>query len=443
MSPRAPFSLRKRLLWFLLAAILVTATAQALIAYRTAREETDELFDYQMQQMAASLGSGRSWAAITGPIGAQDEVNLDFIVQAWTADGKVVFESAHHAALPQQRTTGFSTLQARGTTYRVYVTRSPSQSIQVAQDMSAREQMASTLAQRTVAPIALMVPILMLVVWWVVGASLATVSRVRDQVARRQPDDLTKVSEEGLPEEVLPLVEELNLLFRRVRAAFAAQTDFVADAAHELRSPLAALRLQAQGLQRAADDAARAVAVRRLTAGIDRATRLVEQLLMLARHQAFTSSSGKKELLSLCELLKTAIGDSYAAAHAADVDLGLVQADEGLVSGHLDALRALIRNLLDNALKYTPPGGTVDAYVCRDGERLILGVEDSGPGIPAEDHERVLDRFYRVAGTQGTGSGLGLAIVKAAADLHGATLRLGRSDRRGGLRIEACFPRAG
>lgn len=120
-----------------------------------------------------------------------------------------------------------------------------------------------------------------------------------------------------------------------------------------------------------------------------------------------------------------------------------MQADEGLVSGHLDALRALIRNLLDNALKYTPPGGTVDAYVCRDGERLILGVEDSGPGIPAEDHERVLDRFYRVAGTQGTGSGLGLAIVKAAADLHGATLRLGRSDRRGGLRIEACFPRAG
>ena len=162
---------------------------------------------------------------------------------------------------------------------------------------------------------------------------------------------------------------------------------------------------------------------------------------MLARQQAFTSATAQTEPVSLCQLLKVAIGDSYDSAHAAEVDLGLVRADEGLVSGYPDAIRALIRNLLDNALKYTPRGGTVDAYVRRDGDRLVLGVEDSGPGIPAQDRERVLDRFYRVAGTQRAGSGLGLAIVKAVADLHGATLRLGRSERQGGLLIEASFSR--
>ena len=146
--------------------------------------------------------------------------------------------------------------------------------------------MASTLALRAVAPIAVMAPLLMLAVWWIVSASLAPVSRVRRQVAERQADDLTEVNEAGLPAEIRPLVHELNLLFARVRQAFEAQKSFVADAAHELRSPLAALKLQVQGLQRAGDDAAREVAAGRLAAGIDRATRLMEQLLVLARQQA-------------------------------------------------------------------------------------------------------------------------------------------------------------
>ena len=443
MSLQPPHSLRTRLLWFLLAAISITALAQAFVAYRTARAEADEIFDYHMQQMAMSLRSG----LLVVPSGAgadapHDAENFDFVVQVWTADGLRVFQSAR-AALPQQAVLGFSDVNAHGTTYRVFSLQSRTQTIEVAQDMAARREMASSLALRTVWPIAVMAPLLMLIVWWVVSASLAPVSRVRRQVSERQADDLSEVSEAGLPDEIRPLVRELNLLFGRVRQAFDAQKSFVADAAHELRSPLAARKLQAPGLQRAPDDAAREVAVSRLTAGIDRATRLVEQLLILARQQASVAAGVKAEPVSLPELARLSIADVAPAAQARRIDLGLAHADEGRITGHPEALRILLRNLLDNAVKYSPGGGTVDVEVRREAQALVVSVQDSGPGIPEPDRERVLDRFYRVTGTQTTGSGLGLAIVKSIAELHGAQLTLDRSPRLGGLRVQLRFPSGG
>jgi len=441
MGLRSAHSLRTRLLWFLLAAILVTALVQALTAYRTARAEADDIFDYHMQQMAMSLRGGLPVSG-GGATGAQglDEENFDFVIQIWTADGLRVFESAARAQLPQRAVLGFSDVKAHGATYRVFSLQSRSQVIQVAQDMAARRQMASKLALRTVLPIAVMAPLLMFVVWWVVSASLAPVSRVRRQVAERQADDLTEVSEDGLPEEIRPLVHELNLLFRRVRQAFDAQKSFVADAAHELRSPLAALKLQAQGLQRAGDDATREMAVSRLTAGIDRATRLVEQLLVLARQQAIATAGAAPEPVELAEVARLAVMDATASAQARRIDLGLGRGDAAVLDGHPEALRILLRNLLDNAVKYTPPGGTVDLEVRNEADVMRLSVEDSGPGIPEQDRERVLARFYRVAGTEAVGSGLGLAIVRSIAELHGATLSLGRSQRLGGLRVELRFP---
>ncbi|MDE2626785.1 MAG: two-component sensor histidine kinase [Burkholderiales bacterium] len=441
MSLRSPHSLRARLLWFLLAAILLTAIVQATIAYRTARDDADGIFDYQMQQMAMSLRSGLplSRPEAAGEDATDDE-NFDFVVQVWTADGRSVFQSAARAALPRDTALGFANVSAHGTTYRVYSMRSHAQTIQVAQDIAVRRETASTLALRMVAPIAVMAPLLMVLVWWVVSASVAPVSRVRRQVAERQADDLTEVSEAGLPDEIRPLVHELNLLFTRVRLAFEAQRSFVADAAHELRSPLAALKLQVQGLQRAGSDAAREVAVARLTAGIDRATRLVEQLLVLARQQASAATGAKPEPVSLADVSRLAVADAAPLAQARQIDLGLVHSDEGRISGHADALRILVRNLLDNAVKYTPAGGTVDLEVRRLDGALALSVDDSGPGIAEDDRERVLDRFYRIAGTPTTGSGLGLAIVKSITELHGATLQLGHSQRLGGLRVEVRFP---
>ncbi|MEO8922713.1 MAG: sensor histidine kinase N-terminal domain-containing protein, partial [Caldimonas sp.] len=236
----APHSLRARLLWFLFGAIVLTATAQVVIAYRTAHAEADVIFDYHMQQMAMALRNGLpSNAVATTESSPADSQVADFVVQVWTANGLQVFRSAD-TGLPERSVLGFSDVSADGTTYRVFSMQSGSQIIQVAQDMAPRRVMASTLALRTVAPIAVMAPLLMILVWWVVNASMVPVARARLQVAQRRADELTEISEAGLPEEIRPLVHELNLLFARLSLAFDAQKSFVADAAHELRSPLAA-----------------------------------------------------------------------------------------------------------------------------------------------------------------------------------------------------------
>jgi len=432
-------SLRARLLVFLLAAIVLAAGAQALVAYRTVLKEADDIFDYHMQQMALSLRAGLPPSAAVGGLGGEEQ-NFDFVVQVWTVDGVRIFESAEEAALPQLAVLGFADVRARGTTYRVFSMQTRGLVIQVAQDMAARRHMAGSLALRTIVPVALMAPLLMLVVWWVVSLSLAPVARVRRQVASRQADDLSPVSEENLPEEVRPLVQELNLLFGRVRHAFDAQKHFVADAAHELRSPLAALKLQVQGLQRAPDDAARTLAVSRLSAGIDRATRLVEQMLALARHEASVAAGAKPEAVDLAEVARLAISDAVAAAQARRIDIGVAQSDAGAtVSGQPEALRMLLRNLIDNAVKYTPEGGRIDVGLVKRPDTVELRVDDSGPGLPEAERARVLDRFYRSGEPQAPGSGLGLAIVKSIADLHGATVALDKSASLGGLCVRVTF----
>jgi two-component system OmpR family sensor kinase len=432
-------SLRGRLLWYLLAAITIAAVAQASIAYRTALADADQIFDYHMQQMALSLRSrvpmanSEEAANVDTPLTGND----DLVVQVWSPDGVQVFRSVSHARLPQRAVLGFSNVRANGTTYRIFSIQANNQTVQVAQDLAVRKSMASNLALRTLGPIAVMMPILMLVVWWVVSGSLEPVARVRKQLASRQADDLSPVSDAGLPDEVRPLVQELNLLFGRVRTAFDTQQTFVADAAHELRTPLAALKLQVQSLERADCLDARRLAVSRLNAGIERATRLVEQLLVLARQEA---NAAPHQPVILADLARRAVADLIGVAQARQIDLGLQRADAGTVGGQPDALMILLRNLVDNAIKYTPGGGTVDVSVLAEPGALSVTVEDSGPGIPLVERERVFDRFYRVPGSDAAGSGLGLAIIKAIAERHGATLALGESQRLGGLAATVRFP---
>ena len=434
-----PRSLRMQLLVFLLAAIVLAGAVQGALAYRGALAEADALFDYHMQQTALALRSGLPVDAQgVGTAPAPEDENTEFIVQVWTNEGLRIFESAVGANLPQIAVLGYTNIQARGGTYRVFSLQTRSQVIQVAQNMAARRDMARALALRTLAPLAFMAPLLVLIVWWGVSRSLAPVERVRRQLAQRQADDLSPVNDAQLPDEVQPLVGELNLLFERVQRAFDAQQHFVADAAHELRSPLAALRLQLQGLQRAGDDAARAAATERLSSGIDRATRLVEQLLTLARQEASTVTTEPVDLRAIAPL---ALADVAPAAQARGMDMGLLDSDAATVPGNAEALRMLVRNLLDNAIKYTPLGGQVDLQVRRAGNHAVLTVEDSGPGIAPEHRERAMQRFVRTTAAEDAapGSGLGLAIVQAIAQAHGATVQLDASPRLGGLRVTVRF----
>lgn len=442
VSPDKPHSLSKRLLWLLLGAIALVACAEFFVAYRTALGEADEIFDYHMQQMAIALRPGVAAATPGDPRERKHgEETGDFLIRIWTADGIRIFASADSVALPELSVFGFSNVAARGTTFRVFSVQTPSQVIQIAQDLAVRREIAGKLAIRAAAPIALMAPLLMLLVLWVVRRSLRPVARVRRQVAERQASDLSPVSEAGLPEEIRPLVRELNQLFKRVEEAFAAQQNFVADAAHELRSPLAALKLQVQGLQRATDEGSRALAVTRLSAGIERATHLVEQLLVLARQEASMAAGMQPtKAVSVVEVCRLAFEDTLAAARERSIDMGMTRVDEASVEGYPDALRILVRNLLDNAIKYSPEGGRIDLTVCASEDAVELAVDDSGPGIAPEHRVRVLDRFYRVDGAQAAGSGLGLAIVNAIAKQHRAALSLAESRGLGGLRAVVRFP---
>jgi two-component system OmpR family sensor kinase len=449
-------SLRKRLLWFILAAIFLAALLQAATAYRGALQQADAMFDEHLQQMARSLRSG---IPLNSPL--LDEVDSDdrceVYVQIWGQDGTQIFRSTR-SALPPRAVLGFSDVEAHGNRYRVYTLQTALQTVQIAQDLDARSARARALAVRAVLPFVFLTPLLMLAVWWVISRSLAPIERARRQVAGRRADDMSPLADEGLPDEVRPLVGELNLLFGRVRAAFEAQRHFVADAAHELRSPLTALKLQAQALRRPdAAPAEREAGIARLNQGIDRAIRLVEQLLVLAREEASgpgDAATGGAEAaapVNLQDVVKLAVSDVLPHAHHKEIDLGVMgelpaQALE--ISGQGEALRILLRNLLDNAVKYTPAAGRVDVSLAEQDGQAVLAVEDSGPGIQPEDRERVFDRFYR-AGKEAApgeapeaGSGLGLAIVKAIAERHGAALALGASERLGGLRVEVRFPAA-
>jgi two-component system OmpR family sensor kinase len=312
-----------------------------------------------------------------------------------------------------------------------------------------RRALARDAAWQSLLPIALLAPVLALAVWWVVRRSLAPVQRVRRELAARRPQDLAPVPAEGLPDEVRPLVAELNDLLQRVGQAFEAQQHFVADAAHELRSPLAALKLQLVALQRAPDAAAHDAAVQRLSAGIERATRLVEQLLALARQEAQATAAtavAVRSEVDLRDIVAQALADQAVAAGQHGLDMGLSE-DPQLqqafaVPGDAQALQTLVRNLLDNALKYVPQGGRVDVGWRSDGQGRALVVEDSGPGIAQGEREQVLRRFVRgpSASQQAGGSGLGLAIVQAIARQHGARLLLDRSPVLGGLRVQVVWP---
>lgn len=438
-------SLRARLLVFVLLAILATAVLQAALAWRAARAEADELFDYQMRQTAQSLRASLPQGLATGvlPVPPQQQ-DFDFVLQIWGLDGQLILRSADRPELPPQALLGFAQVQAHGTTYRVYSVMTGGLVIQVAQDLAVRQRMAGALALRTAAPVLWLAPALMLAVGWLVRRSLAPVARVRAQLAARSADDLAPVAESGLPEELQPLVHEFNALLARLGQAFEVQQRFVADAAHELRSPLAALKLQVQGLRRAEDEQARERTLARLEAGIERATRLVSQLMELARQQARAAEGAAPVALDLAQLGRQMVAEAAGEAQARTQDLGFAGPDALVVRGQPEALRLLLRNLIENAIKYTPAGGRIEVGVgVGMGEptgTAWLSVEDSGPGIPEAERTRVLDRFYRLPDAPSTGSGLGLAIAQSVAQGHGSGLQLDASPALGGLRVRLALP---
>ncbi|HTN54023.1 MAG TPA: ATP-binding protein [Anaeromyxobacter sp.] len=427
-------SIRRTLLVALLAAVATVTAAATILVYRLARREIDDIFDYHLRQIALTLRDQLPGRA--PPAGGAE--GFDFVIQAWSRDGVRLYLSRPDSGLPEFAELGFATVPVGAERWRVYSAELSGQVVQVAQPLRVRQEAAFAAASRTVAPVLALLLLLALLVWWIVGRSLAPLERLAGTVGSRTPAALEPIAEGGVPEEALPLVRSINELLARLGAALAAQRAFVADAAHALRTPLAALRLQAQLLERAGDAGERDRALADLEAGLGRATHLVQQLLALARAEPDAAGALVRQPVGLGELVEQVVADHALLAEAKGIDLGATGTVSEPVLGDAASLRALLANLVDNAVRYTPAGGRVDvAAGVREGRPFLL-VSDDGPGIPGPERERVFDRFYR-RGSGEPGSGLGLAIVRAIARRHGAAVTLGEPPG-GGLTVRVDFP---
>jgi two-component system OmpR family sensor kinase len=311
--------------------------------------------------------------------------------------------------------------------------------VQAAQRASERESLARETASDLIVPAVLMLAVIAALLTVALRRGLAPLSQAASEVTARNVEALDPIPLASHPSELRLLVIAINDLMARLGQALAVQRHFVADAAHELRTPIAALRLQLQLLERADSDERRHDAVAELAAGIARAQRLVEQLLQMSRLGP-EAPALHRDRVALGELARAAVGHFSARAEQQGIDLGAIPPDGNPVAGgDVHQLTTLLSNLIDNALRHTPRGGKVDVIACVDGGRPCLRVVDTGPGITPGERQRVFDRFYR--GTEGgsEGSGLGLAIVKAIADRHGASVLLDDAPG-GGLRVTVWFP---
>ena len=429
-------SLRARLLASLLAGVVLVGVTGGWIVYRNALAEADAFFDYHLRQTALILRD-EPVEYLLAPRLPSTDAAYDFVVQVWSLDGVRVYLSRPHAVLPDITTLGFSTVTTREGRWRVFGVQAMTRVIQVAQPMSVREQRAAELALQTLKPFALLLPVLALVIWFAVGHALEPLRRLTAQVKSRRVNALDALPATQLPDEVQPLVLALNDLLGRLRAALERERAFMADAAHELRTPLTALHLQMGMLARASSEAEREAAMETLSAGVQRAIRLIEQMLALARQEPRADSQPVP--VRLDELAREIVTELVPLADAGRIDLGVAAAQPAIVAGDADALRTLLRNLVDNAVRYTPAGGRVDVMVESTAAGARVTVTDDGPGVPPEERARLFDRFYRRAGTTPTGSGLGLAIVKAIADAHGATVTLTAGPTGRGLAVIVTF----
>ncbi len=428
--------MRRKLLVWILGGLLAAGMGAAIATFLKTQEEVGEMLDYELRQIAYSMQHSSGVMAIESRDDSSIEDN-DFLVQMWDMHGRLVSSTDRSARLPLSAAQGLSDIRdATGSGWRVFRLASADRVIQAAQPEQARWETTMGIALRMLLPIAVMIPFLVFLVWMAVRASLAPLATVKAEVELRDSSAMNPLDPNAVPDEVRPLLIAINGLLERLNRSIAQQRQFVADAAHELRTPLAALMLQAQLAEEAHDPVERGEALGKLRSGMERASHLVSQLLTLARHEP--DAHHVHERLNFAALARQVVGDYAPLAISGKIDLGIDADAEEWMSGHEESLRILLGNLLDNAIRYTPPGGKVDVALLRGEDSLVLEVRDTGPGIPAEQRARIFERFYRIEGSGMQGSGLGLSIARGIAEQHGATIEAAEVGQGALLRVR--FP---
>jgi two-component system, OmpR family, sensor kinase len=406
----------------LVLSLIVALTAGLILAlvgtYILTRKQVGTMFDEELRQVALVVHLREDWIQ-------QKRVRIArpgffLAVRAYDKNGRLYFETALPSLppdLPQTYGEGFGRIDTTEGPWRIFTHVTDEGIVQVGQPVGTRDALARDVSSRALVPMLLLIPFLALALGWVFRRGLAPLQDTSKRVSDRDASRLDPLPIENVPTELLPLVQQINALLERLSKSLDADRRFLADAAHELRSPMAALALQAQLAERAASPATRAEAFRELSRGIERGRRLIQQLLDFARLEPGVTALPFAPV-DMARVARHVVGSAAARAEALGVDLGAEAAAPAYVLGSEPELRSLVENVVDNALRYAPRETAVTVSVRNNAGEVEIHIVDAGPGIDPAEREKVFHRFHRVPGDSTAGSGLGLSIVKAIVEHH-------------------------
>jgi two-component system sensor histidine kinase QseC len=442
---KLPRSLQGRLLVLVLGLVTAAWLATAALTWIDVRHELDELLDSHLAQAAALL-------VVQQTKEFEDDERVDAPTLHRYApkvafqvfhEGRLALRSANAPAAPMLAAggaaDGFRTIDIAGTAWRVFSTRGSEGDVRVfvGEQVRSRNSILWAVLRSSLGPMLFALPVLALAAWWAVRQGVAPLRRLGGTLARRTPDALQPIAVNGAPSEMVPMLDALNGLFTRIAELLESERRFTADAAHELRTPIASIRAQAQVALGATADSERSHALHATLQGCDRATRLVEQLLTLSRLES--GAQHAPVAVDLAALARRVVAELAPSALGKQQVVALDASAPCTVQGDATLLSVLIRNLVDNAIRYSPPGATVNIAVSNEQGAVRLSVDDSGPGMSHADMARIGERFFRVVGSGQDGSGLGWSIARRIAAVHRAALRVARSESLGGLSVEVRF----
>ena len=425
------YSIKRFLLIYITLAILVIYAIIGYASYWVSKEELNELYDANLQQVASAIAAQHiaiedaSHLYNNNQVGTEIKIKSEeeLYVRVLAKDGAILYVSHPEVKVPNPSMSGLTTQGYENNQWRFFAVKVNQEIIQVAQSLKLRKKTIKDTAINLILSQLLFIPVLVILIFFAIRKALSPLSVLSTEIQQRESLNLKPFPDDKVPLEIKPVVYSLNIFMAKVSGMVGVLKRFTSDAAHELRTPITALKLQLTLIEQANSVAEREVAIQNLRNGINRSEQLVSQLLTLARIEP-NSQAKEVQQISMLGLIKESIESLLPLAHEKYIDLGLNTSEEFVILGVGPEIAVLINNIVDNAIRYTPINGKIDISLFSESQNIILEVNDSGPGIPPNEFERVFERFYREDNKSISGSGLGLSIVKEIATQHGANIQL-------------------
>jgi len=434
---QSQYSLKKRLIIYVSVFSIALGCLLIFSAYRIALQEINEVLDAQMQNLAERVAQHDPEPVQSQFDQARHYHEEDLFVDVWSYAREEHKTHAMNLLVRPVKKAGFYTHKTAQGVWHTYVLPLKNYQVQVSQQQSTRQHLALELAGSMFIPYLLFMPCVIWGLSWIISRSLQPLDDFKAELAQRDSEELSAIQSNAYPLEIVPTITEMNHLFERISSAQQEQRQFIADAAHELRTPITALNLQMQILLKQFPDAQE---LQNLSKGLIRIQHLVSQLLNLAKQDASILEVETKQNFSLNQVAVNCVEQLINLAMQKEIDLGMERQEDVLLYCQESAVHSIIFNLIDNAIKYTPNHGVINVSVFKQDGFAMIQVEDSGPGIASELYEKILKRFYRVHHHLEIGSGLGLSIVDKATERLGGKISFSKSASLGGLQVNVQLP---